>query len=483
LFFPVGLGNWPRIFPFSIFIIAAICIAWSLPYFKAVKVYENYAIGNTLPLTLLKLKVIDESCPHVLTPRVCITLMKTLNTKVVSQSDLLKSTDLELSKRLENVSTIGYEVEKAYKFMSLLSKSHEQWPQEAKQAKSYPEYVRAYNEMESGRRKIEKGRGFLTFETLNFARLVRASFTHSGWMHLISNLIVLIIFGLAVEQRMGSGLAAVTFLIGSFVGLSLDLVFSSKSLLGASAGISALMGAFYVYFWRFEMKFIFSFAFLYNRSFYFAVAWTLPVFYFIADFVGVSDNDGVAHLAHVGGLLFGGAVALIDQKRHTLEYPFLYHQEKNIFLKMKRATAPEKMWTLMEEGLAWNVQNGLFLEAFFEVAPMVDFKPNQSQIKKLIAWAKFHLHRLNQKQDLEDASLFLSSARGTLRLDPILKILSWQNILTIADHSTRNRRFPLALELYKYCWPLVESEDTRNLLKSTCETIQNVLEEQNKKGA
>ena len=71
----------------------------------------------------------------------------------------------------------------------------------------------------------------------------------------------LIAFGIWVEQRAGFTITLMTFLAGSFTGIAIQLLAEPDSyVLGASAGISALMGAFFLFFMRAEFQFVFTFA-------------------------------------------------------------------------------------------------------------------------------------------------------------------------------------------------------------------------------
>ena len=70
-------------------------------------------------------------------------------------------------------------------------------------------------------------------------------FFHADWMHVILNAIMLLAFGMFVEKRLGSKVAAFFFLAGGLFGALLYLILNpgtSVQLLGASSGISALFG-------------------------------------------------------------------------------------------------------------------------------------------------------------------------------------------------------------------------------------------------
>src|SRR3989338_10861444 len=69
-------------------------------------------------------------------------------------------------------------------------------------------------------------------------------FMHASFEHLISNIFVLIFFGLAVESELGSKRMLMIFFLGALAGdvLSLAVYAPSEIAVGASAGIFALVG-------------------------------------------------------------------------------------------------------------------------------------------------------------------------------------------------------------------------------------------------
>ncbi len=74
--------------------------------------------------------------------------------------------------------------------------------------------------------------------------LITSIFLHASLLHLLSNVLVWIFFGLAVEEELGKGKMLVVFFLGAFAGDLLSLAFYpfSSIAIGASAGIFALVG-------------------------------------------------------------------------------------------------------------------------------------------------------------------------------------------------------------------------------------------------
>src|SRR5437667_179035 len=76
--------------------------------------------------------------------------------------------------------------------------------------------------------------------------LLTSTFLHAGWLHLLSNLLYLTVFGLPVEHRVGAARFAVLYLIGGLVGSLAYLLAQPASdvpAVGASGAIAAVIVA------------------------------------------------------------------------------------------------------------------------------------------------------------------------------------------------------------------------------------------------
>jgi membrane associated rhomboid family serine protease len=83
--------------------------------------------------------------------------------------------------------------------------------------------------------------------------LVTALFIHASLLHLLGNCLFLLIFGVPGERALGAGrLLALFFIGGALANLSASLLMGApeRIIVGASGGISALIGAYLVLFPR-----------------------------------------------------------------------------------------------------------------------------------------------------------------------------------------------------------------------------------------
>ncbi len=128
-------------------------------------------------------------------------------------------------------------------------------------------------------------------------------FVHGGLLHLAGNMLMLFVFGAPVEHRMGSRAFILYYLycgVGAAVlGLALSSFMPIAPFIGASGAVLGVALAFAMYWPDAEL-----------------IAFPIPVQMRARTFVGflvvldivlwkLTPNDGVAHVAHVGGALFG----------------------------------------------------------------------------------------------------------------------------------------------------------------------------------
>ncbi len=158
--------------------------------------------------------------------------------------------------------------------------------------------------------------------------LVTAMFLHGGWLHLAGNMLFLYIFGDNVEHRMGGG----RFLLGYLgAGIAATLFFalfvpsSNVPLIGASGAISGVLGFYFIWFPRNQVKvFVFLFPLLVTQIL--VPARLVLGFYLLVDnllpfLLSGSEGGGVAHGAHIGGFLAGMGLAAASDRLPALLQP------------------------------------------------------------------------------------------------------------------------------------------------------------------
>ncbi len=155
-----------------------------------------------------------------------------------------------------------------------------------------------------------------------------ANFLHGGWMHLIGNMWFLWLAGFVLEDVWGRWLYSVFYLVAGVAALQFYAWTNPGSItptLGASGAVAALMGAFLVRYPKMKIGMVWIIYFSLLRlmrtgnpfrmlKFKASAFWLLPLWLGAEIlFALVDPSSGVAHWAHVGGFLFGAAVALAIQ--------------------------------------------------------------------------------------------------------------------------------------------------------------------------
>ena len=162
--------------------------------------------------------------------------------------------------------------------------------------------------------------GFAVGVLKNF---ISAMFMHAGWMHLLSNMLYLWIFGDNIEDRLGH-LGYLLFYIGAGIFASfLHIFFNAHSnipTLGASGAIAGVLGAYLVFYPQSRVYTFIPFGFFMRLRPLPAIL-VLGLWFVLQFFSGLGSmlqgglGGGVAYWAHIGGFVFGVALAFLLKKR------------------------------------------------------------------------------------------------------------------------------------------------------------------------
>ena len=141
--------------------------------------------------------------------------------------------------------------------------------------------------------------------------LLTSMFMHSGWMHIIGNMVFLWAFGPAMEDAMGHARFLFFYLAGGIVAMLAQVLGDPAShipCLGASGAIAAVMGAFIVTYPRDRIRTL-LFLFIFVRITFIPAALLIGFWFLMQLFnfgaIAEAHTGGVAYLAHIAGFLFG----------------------------------------------------------------------------------------------------------------------------------------------------------------------------------
>lgn len=211
-------------------------------------------------------------------------------------------------------------------------------------------------------------RGFLSRDSVSLGSLARAQATHGGWMHLIGNMAFLLFFAIALEQRLGRIAVLGLYILTGTFGLAVSAwgIPPGVPIVGASANVFGVAGAFAWLFRRESIRVWVSLFFVHNRTV------ELPSWMFFAAFVLTSEFAGllsagtnVAHDAHLAAFALGFGAAWIAGRLERLPEGFLYPSHAREFAAARIERDPRRrykaLYRLVQQGaLGKAVRDRLF---------------------------------------------------------------------------------------------------------------------------
>src|ERR1039457_6933410 len=150
-------------------------------------------------------------------------------------------------------------------------------------------------------------------DRLQLTTFVTSMFLHAGWLHLIGNMWFLWVFGSHIEDAMGSSRFLVFYLLSGIASAVVQFIVNLGSpipVIGASGAIAGVMGAFLILYPRVRVVTL-IFIVIFVTTIEIAAAFMLVYWFAIqllsglGSMASVSQAQGVAWFAHVGGFLEG----------------------------------------------------------------------------------------------------------------------------------------------------------------------------------
>lgn len=151
-------------------------------------------------------------------------------------------------------------------------------------------------------------------------------FMHGGWMHLLSNMLYLWVFGNNIEDAMGSGRFFIFYLICGMVAVFAQVLPEPEStvpMVGASGAISGVLGAYLLLYPRAKILVAIPLGIMFFTQRISAIF--VLLFWFamqlFSSYMSGEQEGGVAFGAHIGGYLAGMAlIPFFRNKSHTLHF-------------------------------------------------------------------------------------------------------------------------------------------------------------------
>ncbi len=163
-------------------------------------------------------------------------------------------------------------------------------------------------------------------------QLITFQFMHGGFGHIFFNMLMLWMFGMEIENIMGSQKFLVFYLAAGIGGglvqafISPIFVGGGAPTIGASAGVFGVMFAFAMYF---PDRLIYLYFLIPVKAKY------LIGFMVLIEFFSVGNQSMVAHLAHIGGIVTAFIFIMLDRKQKINVNSWI-NSFKNLFSKNKK---------------------------------------------------------------------------------------------------------------------------------------------------
>ncbi len=139
--------------------------------------------------------------------------------------------------------------------------------------------------------------------------IISSLFLHGGWLHIISNMGYLYIFGDNIEDSMGKVRFIIFYILCALIAALSQALLDPQSeipMIGASGAISGILGGYLVLFPKIKIKlFVWFLIFIktfYIRAVFILLGWIILQF---LNFDYENNNGGVAYAAHIGGFISG----------------------------------------------------------------------------------------------------------------------------------------------------------------------------------
>ena len=160
-----------------------------------------------------------------------------------------------------------------------------------------------------------------------WATIFTSMFLHGSWMHLISNMLYMWIFGNNIEDAMGRIRFIIFYLlcgIAAAMTQALSDPYSTTPMIGASGAISGVLGAYLLLYPHAKVLVAIPFGFIIHTT-RISAMWVLGFWFVLQIFNSLISGDqqgGVAWGAHIGGFVAGMAlVAFFKHKNIALFAP------------------------------------------------------------------------------------------------------------------------------------------------------------------
>tara|TARA_X000001036_G_scaffold354206_1_gene335725 strand:- start:1335 stop:1982 length:648 start_codon:yes stop_codon:yes gene_type:complete len=165
--------------------------------------------------------------------------------------------------------------------------------------------------------------GFIP-NSFNLFSILSSMFIHGGFIHILSNMWFLYIFGDNIESILGHVKFLLFYILCGFGAAFAQYIIDPNSpipMIGASGAIAGVLGAYMISFPKAKVH-VFAFIIIFITTLTVPAQIVLGVWFFIQlssglNSLGIDTNGGVAWFAHIGGFIAGvGSIKYIQNYKN-----------------------------------------------------------------------------------------------------------------------------------------------------------------------
>lgn len=133
---------------------------------------------------------------------------------------------------------------------------------------------------------------------------------HTGYLHIIGNLVFLWVFGNAVCAKVGNFFYLLIYMGTGILAGIIHIIFDGRSAVGASGALYGIIGTYLVLYPFNSIKCLFIFI-IYLRRFSIAGLWVILCWFILNVLGAITGYTAKAFFAHIGGFVIGVIWAII----------------------------------------------------------------------------------------------------------------------------------------------------------------------------
>lgn len=471
MFFPLGLGFKIKNFPYVTWLI----ILASFLFYAFAQESEKYEMEY---ISLGAHAQVERSHDHLFYEH----CQENLGNNLCERFALERGLFLE---RQEEIPFGALDVDASPQAMVEFARFYENFAQKLENSRedlnslpSFPTFEAALSLLSEQTQEIRERFHLLHHENITLKSLFTAVFSHENLAHLLGNMLFLFIFGRYVEARIGHLSYLLTYmLLGSAALAAYSYLSPSPFLhvLGASANVSVVMGAFYALFFHHKLKiFFFYFAFKIAQ---FPVKTYMFFFFMLQEFVfSMTSADNVAYMAHAIGLVFGMGFGLAWSRAKPLPRDFLYEEELESWERAKRESNEAGLMDTALDILKYNPDNKTVIRSVVNRLAPPEADINELDLEEELLLRELipgYLRDLYRSGEIHDFYRTVQQIPHSWSMSVCLRAFSQKELLRLIDRSIDEKRLiSSVLFIQAFVERYRSSPKTYNLLK----TLNSVLD-------